>query len=75
MSVDRGAKEDGIGFDGNGGPFSLVQLKVMQECITLVVFTIFTMLAFRGTQLGWNHIVAFLLIIAAVYLVFMDTGR
>ena len=64
-----------IGFDGNGGPFSLVQLKVMQECITLVVFTIFTMLAFRGTQLGWNHIVAFLLIIAAVYLVFMDTGR
>ena len=27
-----------IGFDGNGGPYSLVQLKVMQECITLVVF-------------------------------------
>lgn len=61
-----------IGFDGNGGPYSLVQLKVMQECITLVVFTVFTMIAFKGTHLGWNHILAFVLLIGAVYLVFMD---
>ena len=64
-----------IGFAGNGGPFSLVQLKVMQECITLVVFTIFTMIAFKGTHIGWNHIVAFLLIVAAVYLVFMEPPK
>ena len=64
-----------IGFAGNGGPFSLVQLKVMQECITLVVFTIFTMIAFKGTHIGWNHIVAFLLIVAAVYLVFMEPAK
>lgn len=64
-----------IGFEGNGGPFSLVQLKVMQEAITLVVFTLFTIVAFKGTHIGWNHIVAFLLIIAAVYLVFMDTSK
>ena len=64
-----------IGFAGNGGPFSLVQLKVMQECITLVVFTIFTMIAFKGTHIGWNHIVAFLLIVAAVYLVFMESAK
>ena len=61
-----------IGFDGNGGPYSLVQLKVMQECITLVVFTLFTMIAFKGTHLGWNHVLAFLLLVGAVYLVFMD---
>ena len=29
-----------IGYVGNGGPLTLVQLKVLQEAITLVVFTI-----------------------------------
>ena len=60
-----------IGFDGNGGPFSLIQLKVMQEVITLVVFVIFSLIAFEGTEIRWNHILAFVLLIAAVYLVFM----
>lgn len=60
-----------MGFDGNGGPYSLIQLKVMQEAITLVVFTIFSVLMFEGTVIRWNHILAFLLLIAAVYLVFM----
>jgi hypothetical protein len=64
-----------IGFDGNGGPFSLLQLKVMQECITLVVFAVFTMFAFKGTHIGWNHILAFFLLIAAVYLVFMPGSK
>lgn len=59
-----------IGFDGNGGPFSLVQLKVIQEVITLTVFVIFSMLAF-GMQIRWNHILAGVLLVAAVYLVFM----
>ena len=31
-----------IGFIGNGGPFSLMQLKVIQEVVTLIIFTIFT---------------------------------
>ncbi len=60
-----------IGFDGNGGPFSLIQLKVMQEVITLVVFVIFSLIAFEGTEIRWNHILAFIFLIAAVYLVFM----
>lgn len=60
-----------IGFDGNGGPFSLVQLKVIQECISLVVFAIIANIMFQGQSLHWNHILAFLLIICAVYLVFM----
>ena len=60
-----------IGFDGNGGPFSLIQLKVMQEVITLVVFVIFSLVAFENTEIRWNHILAFVFLVAAVYLVFM----
>lgn len=60
-----------IGFAGNGGSFSLMQLKVLQECITLVIFTVFTVVFFRGESLHWNHFAAFLCLIAAVYFVFM----
>ena len=55
-----------IGFIGNGGPFSLMQLKVIQEVITLVIFTVF-----KGEALHWNHLAAFVCLIAAVYFVFM----
>jgi len=58
-----------IGFEGNGGPFSLMQLKVIQEVITLVVFIIFSAVVFH-TPLRWNHAVACLLLIGAVYFVF-----
>ena len=60
-----------IGFNGNGGPFSLMQLKVIQEVITLIVFTIFTTVLFKGEALHWNHIAAFIYLILAVYFVFM----
>ncbi len=60
-----------MGFRENGGPFSLMQLKIIQEVITLVVFTIFSTLLFKGESLQWNHIAAFLCLIAAVYFVFM----
>ena len=60
-----------MGFDHNGGPYSLSQLKVMQEVITLVVFVIFSFMAFNDFTLRWNHLLAFLLLVAAVYLVFM----
>lgn len=64
-----------IGFIENGGPFTLMQLKVIQEGITLVVFTIFTIVFFKGESLHWNHFVAFFLIIGAVYFAFLDTGK
>ncbi|MFI3282366.1 MAG: DMT family protein [Rikenellaceae bacterium] len=64
-----------IGFVGNGGPFTLMQLKVMQEVITLVVFTIFAQCFFQGNELRWNHLVAFVLLIGAVYFVFLDTSK
>lgn len=58
-----------IGFDGNGGPFSLMQLKVIQEVITLVVFMIFSVIAFQ-MHIRWNHIIAGCCLILAVYFVF-----
>ena len=60
-----------IGFAGNGGPFSLVQLKVIQECVSLIVFTILANIMFQNESLHWNHAAAFLCLIAAVYFVFM----
>ncbi len=61
-----------IGFAENGGPFTLMQLKVIQEVITLSVFTIFATLCFKGESLHWNHLVSFLLLIGAVYFAFID---
>lgn len=58
-----------IGFKDNGGPFDIMQLKVIQEVITLTVFTVFSTLAFK-TELRWNHFVAFVLLVLAVYFIF-----
>ena len=58
-----------LGFKDNGGPFDLMQLKVIQEVITLLVFTIFSVIAFH-TELKWNHLCAALCLIAAVYFSF-----
>jgi uncharacterized protein len=59
-----------IGYSENGGPFTLVQLKVIQEVITLIVFIGFTLLAFKNEHLKWNHIVGFIFLILAVYFIF-----
>lgn len=59
-----------IGFDQNGGPFSLIQLKVMQEVITLVIFMVLSVVLFKGTRFTVNHLISFLLIIGAVYFAF-----
>ena len=60
-----------IGFNGNGGPFSLMQLKVIQEVISLTVFTLVVTLLFKGQPLQWNHFVAFGCLILAVFFVFL----
>lgn len=60
-----------IGFDGNGGPFNLMQLKVMQEVISLTVFTLLATFMFKGQGLQWNHIAAFACLIGAVFFVFL----
>ncbi len=61
-----------MGFEGNGGPYSLMQLKVIQEVISLTVFTVIATFMFQGEQLRWNHAAAFLCLVAAVYFVFRE---
>jgi hypothetical protein len=60
-----------FGFKGNGGPFSLMQLKVIQEAISITVFLIFSILLFKQERIAWNHLVAFGLIILAVIFAFV----
>ncbi len=59
-----------MGYRGNGGPFSLVELKVLQEVITLVVFTAFTLIAFKTETFRLNHLIGFVFLVLAVYFVF-----
>lgn len=60
-----------IGFEGNGGVYSLMQLKVIQEVVSLSVFTVFVVLVFHGEALRWNHFAAFACLVMAVYFVFL----
>jgi uncharacterized protein (DUF486 family) len=64
-----------LGFKENGGPFSLIQLKVMQEVITLIVFTVFTFFFFREESIKWNHIAAFICLVMAVFFVFFGKNN
>jgi len=59
-----------IGFKEYGGPFSLVQLKVIQEVITLTVFVIFSLVFFKQESFRFNHFIAFVFLILAVYFMF-----
>jgi uncharacterized protein len=45
--------------------YSPFQLKIIQEIITLTVFVIFAFLYF-GEKIRWNHLAAFVCIVAAV---------
>ena len=59
-----------IGYREFGGPFSLVELKVIQEVITLIVFSIFTIIFFKTETLRFNHVIGFFFLILAVYFIF-----
>lgn len=59
-----------LGFRENGGPFSLMELKIIQEVITLVVFTAFALLVFKNERIQWNHMASFLCLIMAVFFAF-----
>lgn len=59
-----------IGYKGNGGPFSLMELKVIQEVITLVVFTLFAIIAFKTETFRLNHLIGFVFLVLAVYFIF-----
>jgi uncharacterized protein len=59
-----------LGYKETGGPFSLWELKVIQEVITLSIFCIFSLLIFKNETLRWNHLVGFVFLILAVYFIF-----
>ena len=64
-----------IGSQINGGPYTLMQLKVIQEAISLTVFTVIVATVFKGEPIRWNHFVAFAFIILAVFFAFMDGSK
>jgi uncharacterized protein (DUF486 family) len=59
-----------IGFIGNNGPFTLLQLKVIQEVIGVIVFVILMLLFFKDESFRWNHVIGFIFLILAVYFMF-----
>ncbi|MCB0514936.1 MAG: DMT family protein [Chitinophagales bacterium] len=59
-----------IGFQNQGGPFSLFQLKLIQEVISLAVFTIFAVWIFKTESFRLNHFIGFVFLVLAVYFIF-----
>ena len=59
-----------LGFRETGGPFSLVELKVIQEVISILVFSVFTLIVFKNEQFRMNHLIGFVFLILAVYFIF-----
>lgn len=54
----------------HGGPFSLVQLKVIQEVVSLTVFMIISMTIFKNETFRLNHLIGFGFLVLAVYFIF-----
>jgi hypothetical protein len=61
-----------IGYQTHGGPFNIWQLKVIQEVITLVVFTFFTLFVFHNETFRLNHLIGFCFLVLAVYFIFKN---
>jgi len=59
-----------MGYKGLGGPFTLVELKLIQEIISISVFVVFALLVFKTEQFKLNHLFAFLCVLGAVYFTF-----
>nr|MBI1229910.1 hypothetical protein [Cytophagales bacterium] len=59
-----------LGYKEFGGPFSLIELKVIQEVITLLVFMLFSFLFFKNETFRWNHLIGFSFLVLAVYFIF-----
>lgn len=59
-----------IGFEENDGPFSMFELKIIQEAVSLIVFTFFAIYIFKTDKLAWNYIVGFIFMLLAVFFIF-----
>ena len=54
----------------HGGPFTLVQLKVIQEAVSLIIFMIISIKVFKMGEFNWNHLIGFGFLVLAVYFIF-----
>ncbi|MDQ1086066.1 DMT family protein [Siphonobacter sp. SORGH_AS_1065] len=59
-----------IGSEETGGPFTLFQLKIIQEVVSLTVFTLMAVYLFKTDKLAWNHLVGFIFLVIAVFFIF-----
>ena len=59
-----------LGSKEYGGPYTLMQLKVIQEVITLVVFVVFSLIFFREETFRWNHLIGMIFLVLAVFFMF-----
>jgi uncharacterized protein len=59
-----------IGYAGNGGPFSLFQLRIIQEVVSLTVFTLIAVTVFKTETFRLNHLIGFIFLVLAVYFIF-----
>lgn len=61
-----------LGYKDYGGPYSLVELKVIQEVVSLTVFSLFTIFIFKTESFKINHLIGFGFLILAVYFIFKN---
>lgn len=59
-----------IGSAQYSGPFSIWELKVIQEVVSLSVFAIFVIAFMKSDTVRWNHMAGFLCLVLAVYFIF-----
>jgi len=59
-----------IGSEHYGGPFNLFELKIIQEVVSLIVFTFFAVYVFKTEELRWSYLVGFGFLVLAVYFIF-----
>ncbi len=59
-----------LGSDQLGGSFNLFQLKIIQEVITLAVFSFCAIFIFKTDKFEWNYVAAFVCLLLAVFFVF-----
>ncbi|MBQ2510951.1 MAG: DMT family protein [Bacteroidales bacterium] len=59
-----------VGSQITGGPFTLMQLKIIQEAISLTVFTVIVATLFKGEPIRWNNFVSFAFLLLAVVFAF-----
>ena len=53
-----------------GGPFSIWELKVIQEVVSLTVFAVIVQLIMKNEALRWNHLAGFICLVLAVFFIF-----